>query len=91
MAAGYCQRHQDISILSSSKLSSPSLLSSEPLTININFLNTISIIKFPFIVPREPTALEEMVMFITIMTIDAGGYAHRGDLDDADDGHYEEG
>ena len=41
--------------------------------------------------PREPTALEEMVMFINIMTIDAGGYLRRGDLDGADDGHYEEG
>ena len=41
--------------------------------------------------PREPTALEEMVMLITIMTIDAGGYVHSGDLDDADDDHYEEG
>ena len=89
MAAGYCQRHHKI--LASYHLQNIITLPSEPLTTNINFLNTISIIKFPFIVPREPTALEEMVMFITIMTIDAGGYAHRGDLDDADDGHYEEG
>ena len=72
-------------------MSSLSLLPFRFLDLNINFLNTTSIIKLPFIVPREPTALEEMVMFITIMTIDAGGYAHRGDLDDADDGHYEEG
>ena len=91
MAAGYCQRHHKI-LASYHHHNLITLLSSEPLAININFLSTIiSIIKFPFIVPREPTALEEMVMFITIMTIDAGGYAHRGDLDDADDGHYEEG